>query len=77
MWITLFILLAVILIGLIWNTEGFRATKCFSCEAQDARMGIYRGYPTKCFSCERQDLRMGIIRGHPEKCFSCSPPRYF
>jgi hypothetical protein len=36
--------------------EGFMAStqsKCYSCEAQDAAMGIYREYGTKCFSCER------------------------
>ncbi len=30
-------------------------SKCYSCEAQDASMGIYREYGTKCFSCERTE----------------------
>ena len=29
-------------------TEGFRSTKCFSCERQDPQ----RAYGSKCFSCE-------------------------
>ena len=47
--------------------EGFRSTKCFSCEAQDFANGIYnRGHGSKCFSCERQSMLP-----HPTKCFSC------
>lgn len=53
------------------TTEGFRSTKCFSCEAQDAAMGINRGYGTKCFSCEQQTH--GLV-AHPNKCFSCERP---
>jgi len=44
--------------------EGFRSTKCFSCERQMP----WVGHGTKCFSCERQ------VRGmipHGNKCFSC------
>lgn len=47
--------------------EGFRSTKCFSCEAQDFANGIYnRGHGSKCFSCERESMLP-----HPTKCFSC------
>lgn len=62
---------AVIIIGIAvfqWkrSAEGFRSTKCFSCEAQDQAMGIVRSHGTKCFSCEAQSTL-----AHPNKCFSC------
>lgn len=68
------IVLALVLIYYLYVTqpvEGFRSTKCFSCEAQDTAMGINRGYGTKCFSCEQQT--QGLVP-HPNKCFSCERP---
>ena len=66
------IVLALLLIYVLHLTkhedaiEGYRSTKCFSCEAQDRAMGIIRSHGTKCFSCEAQsDL------AHPNKCLSC------
>jgi hypothetical protein len=54
--------------------EGFsdgdpaRASKCYSCEAQDRAMGLApRDYGSKCISCEVQDRRMGIFRGYGVK----------
>jgi hypothetical protein len=46
-----------------------RGSKCFSCEAQDAAMGIDRDYGTKCVDCEVQDRRNGIHRGYGSKWF--------
>lgn len=65
------IVLALLLLYVLYITksdslEGFRSTKCFSCEAQDRAMGIVRSHGTKCFSCEAQSNL-----AHPNKCFSC------
>lgn len=63
------IALALLLMYVLYLTksvEGFRSTKCFSCEAQDHAMGIVRSHGTKCFSCEAQSKL-----AHPTKCFSC------
>ena len=67
------VLIIVLLVGYYFayvspkSKEGFRSTKCFSCEAQDHAQGIMnRGYGTKCFSCERESNLP-----HPNKCFSC------
>jgi hypothetical protein len=46
-----------------------RGSKCFSCEAQDAAMGIDRDYGTKCVSCEIQDRDNGIHCGYGSKWF--------
>jgi hypothetical protein len=81
--------MSVILIGLLGlilalcllsksesESEGFRSSKCFSCEAQDHALGITnRGYGSKCFSCEAQDKAQGIThRGYGNKCLSCERP---
>lgn len=62
------IVVAVMLTYILYLTrtvqEGFRSTKCFSCEAQDSSNG--RGYGSKCFSCEAESSLP-----HPNKCFSC------
>lgn len=44
-------------------------SKCYSCEGQDFRNGIYRDYGSKCFSCESQDRRYGIVRNYGAKLF--------
>jgi hypothetical protein len=46
-----------------------RGSKCFSCEAQDAAMGITRDYGSKCIDCENQDRSMGIVRGYGSKWY--------
>ena len=46
-----------------------RGSKCFSCEAQDAAMGISRDYGSKCIDCEVQDRSMGIYRGYGSKWY--------
>ena len=62
------LLIALVAIYYVWSsTEGFRSTKCFSCEAQDLRNGIIRSHGTKCFSCEAQSNLP-----HGTKCLSCS-----
>lgn len=62
----LFIMIAILIIvasTLVTNEEGFRSTKCFSCERQMPSLA----HGTKCFSCERQMPSLA----HGTKCFSC------
>jgi len=49
--------------GLDLGLEGFRSTKCFSCERQMPQVA----HGTKCFSCERQMPQVA----HGTKCHSC------
>uniref|UniRef100_A0A6C0J990 Uncharacterized protein n=1 Tax=viral metagenome TaxID=1070528 RepID=A0A6C0J990_9ZZZZ len=46
--------------------EGFRSTKCFSCEKQMPQLS----HGTKCFSCEQQMPQVA----HGTKCLSCEYP---
>lgn len=59
------VLMALKYLGLT-TTEGFRSTKCFSCEAQMPEVA----HGTKCFSCERQMPQVA----HGTKCLSCEQP---
>ena len=54
-------------IGFLTEREGFRSTKCFSCEKQMP----WVGHGTKCFSCEKETPWLA----YGNKCFSCERRR--